>query len=182
MGGIPPEEVLLTARCRLRQPNAADIAHVWSATRVAGFNDGMRWDSPEAIAELQRPLRANREDWEQGTSYSFTVESRDGRVFIGRMQIRQEATAGEWTIGFWTHPEQQGKGYATEAASAIVDFGFRRLGAQVIGAAHATWNGASRVVLERIGMRFVCTNPRGFQKAGGWVAEHEYELRGGAQG
>jgi ribosomal-protein-alanine N-acetyltransferase len=182
MGSIGPDEVLLTERCRLRQPSDADIAHVWSATRVDGFNEGMRWDPPDGIEELKRPLRANREDWERGTNYSFTVESRDGRVFIGRIQVRQESDPELWTLGFWTHPDQQGKGYASEAAEAILDFAFRRLGARVVGAAHATWNDASRKVLERIGMRFVRSNPRGFQKRGAWVEEQEYELRAPGQG
>jgi len=179
---VPASEVLRTERCRLRQPTEADIEHVWSATRVDGFNEGMRWDPPQDRGALESPLRANRDDWERGTSYSFTVESLAGRVFIGRMQVRQEAAPGLWTIGFWTHPREQGKGYAVEAARAIVDFGFRRLDARVIGAAHATWNDASRKVLERIGMHYVRTNPRGFQKRGEWVEELEYELRAGAQG
>jgi ribosomal-protein-alanine N-acetyltransferase len=182
MGGISPDEVLLTERCRLRQPVEADIAHVWSATRVDGFNEGMRWDPPARIEELEQPLRANREDWELGTSYSFSVESRDGRVFIGRTQVRREGDPGSWTLGFWTHPDEQGKGYASEAAVAILGFAFQRLGARVVGAAHATWNDASRKVLERIGMRFVRTNPRGFQKRGAWVEEHEYELHAPGQG
>ena len=182
MARIPAEERLWSARCRLRQPSEADIEHVFSATRVPGFNEGMRWDPPSAIEELVLPLRHNREDWERGTSYSFSVESRDGRVFIGRSQLRREPGPRTWTLGFWTHPQQQGRGYASEAAAALVDFGFQRLGARTIAGAHATWNEASAKVLLRLGMRFVRTNPRGFRKHGAWVAEHEYELRAPDQG
>lgn len=177
MGRVPASEVLLTTRCRLRQPNEADIAHVWTATRVAGFNEGMRWEAPDEIDALRAPLRHNREDWDRGTQYSFTVESRDAKDFIGRVQLRCEPGPHRWTLGFWTHPEAQGRGYAAEAAAALLDFGFDRLGAVVIGAAHATWNEASRKVLLRIGMRYVRTNPRGFRKHGVWVEEYEYELQ-----
>jgi RimJ/RimL family protein N-acetyltransferase len=182
MESIPTDCVLSTERCRLRQPSEADIEHVWSATRVPGFNEGMRWEPPGKIAELSEPLRWNREDWELGTSYSFTVEARDGSCFIGRAQIRREEPADEWTLGFWTHPREQGQGYALEAARAVVEFGFARRGARLIGAAHATWNDASRRVLLNLGMHAVRTNPQGFKKRGLWVEELEYELVRPAQG
>lgn len=59
----------------------------------------------------------------------------------------------------------------TEAAVALVDFGFMQLGASAIQASHATWNGASRRVLEKAGLRFLRHVPEGFQKNGVWVAE-----------
>jgi [ribosomal protein S5]-alanine N-acetyltransferase len=29
-----------------------------------------------------------------------------------------------WNLGFWTHPEYQGRGYLTESVLAILEFGF----------------------------------------------------------
>ncbi len=62
-------------------------------------------------------------------------------------------------------------------AFALVDFGFMRLGASAIRAAHTTWNDASRKVLQRIGMKFIGINSKGFQKRGTWVEEYGYEIR-----
>lgn len=187
MNRIPKTETLLTNRCRLRYPSAADIPHIWSATRHPGFNDGMQWDPPATLEELHEPLERHQKEWAAGTAYTWTIEHSSSGDFLGRISIRTENRdhrdmrhhADElhrWSIGFWIHPEQQRNGYAAEAASAIVDFGFQRLGARRISAAHATWNDASRRVLERIGMRFVRVNPRGYKKRGEWVAEHEYEI------
>jgi len=60
----------------------------------------------------------------------------------------------------------------TEAAQAVVDFGFSVLGAKGIEARHATWNLPSRKLLERIGMVEIEYVPQEFQKQGAWVAEY----------
>jgi ribosomal-protein-alanine N-acetyltransferase len=169
---VPADEVILSERCRLRHPDEADIPHVWSASLVPGFNDGLAWERPENAKELEVGLKQTRKAWAKGSAYAWTAECLETGIFIGRIVIRREGKPGEWAIGYWVHPAHQGTGYATEIAAAIVDFGFRRLGAIVIRAAHATWNDASRKVLQRIGMTFVGTNPRGFEKRGNWVEEY----------
>ena len=137
----------------------------------------MLWDPPEDEAELEEALLQSQARWQAGTAYSWTIEALEDTAFLGRIGIRQEAEAGEWSIGYWIHPERQGAGFATEAAQAVVTFGFEHLGAALITAACATWNHASMRVLERIGMQAVRTNPKGFKKRGAWVEEIEFELR-----
>ena len=143
---------------------------------MPGFNDGMAWDPPSVISELQTPLRAAQDAWAAGDSYSWTVEALSTGEFLGRTSIRRVSNLDEWSIGFWTHPSHQRNGYAVEAAQATINFGFRRLGAHRITAAHATWNEASGKVLKKIGMCFVRTIAHGFKKHGVWVEEHEYEI------
>ena len=55
-------------------------------------------------------------------------------------------------IGWRLIPEHWGKGYATEAALASLDFGFRQLGLDEIVSYTAVPNVRSRRVMERIGM------------------------------
>lgn len=174
---IDQNEEIITKRCRMRFPSETDIPHVWSATRYAGFNDGMLWDPPVDIDELHEPLQRNRQNWDEGTAFTWTIESKESCEFIGRVSIRREDGTDEWSIGFWIHPLMQGNGYATEVAQAVVEFGFSRLDTSLITAAHATWNEASGKVLERVGMTRVRKNPRGFKKRGKWVEEFEYEIR-----
>lgn len=168
---IPLEAQLLTARTRLRACTAEDIPHVWSATRAPGFNDGMAWDPPLNWAELEPPLHRARCNWRQSLAWSFTIESRVGRdaapgAFLGRCGIRPEPAPGAWSIGYWIHPDRQRLGFATEAAAALLGFGFLQLAARWIEASHAPWNAASGRVLETIGMQDVGVNPRGFLKGG----------------
>ena len=171
------DEEIITARCRLRCPNESDIPHIWSASQTPNFNDGLRWEPPSSIGEIKEPFRRAQEAWAAGSEFSWTIESRENRGFIGWISIRREPADGEWSIGFWIHPTRQDQGFATECASALLAFGFSRLGAKIITAAHAAWNTASGRVLRRIGMKYVRTNPRGFKKNQEWVEEFEYEVR-----
>ena len=174
---IASGEEILTARCRLRFPEEADITHIWSASQTPGFIDGLVWEPPDSIDGIREPLRQAQEDWGSGDRYSWAIESREDRSFIGWISIDREPEDGEWSIGFWIHPTRQGHGFASECAASVLEFGFSRLRAEVITAAHATWNTASGRVLQRIGMQYVRTNPRGFRKNGEWVEELEYEVR-----
>lgn len=173
---IPLSTVIETGRCRLRVVSRADFPHVWSATRRKGFNDGMTWNPPSKIEELEGSYRRNIESWKKGTEYSFAIEDKTTNEFIGRVGIKREKGPATWSIGYWIHPDKQRSGYAKECAAAIVDFGFKKLSAKKITSAHAVWNHASKRVIESLGMKFVRENPKGFIKNGKAVAELEYEI------
>ena len=173
---LPDDFSLETPRCRLRQPNVADIPHVFSATRVQGFNDGMLWDPPATVEELQTPLMRSQQSWRNGEAFTFSIDRKQAGVFVGRISIRPTDRTDTWNIGFWIHPRHQGNGLMTEAAQAVLNFGFTVLGASAIEACHATWNAASRRVLERIGMKEVGYIEKGYQKSGAWVPEYRMRI------
>lgn len=130
----------------------------------------MRWDAPQSIEELHKPLQRDLQDWESDLAYTFTIECANTGTFIGRIFIiKYNEVDHVWTLGLWTHPQQQRKGYMTEAAKAIVEFGFTVLEAERIEASYALWNTGSEKVLKRIGMTFVRYIPQRFQKRGEWV-------------
>ena len=168
---------LNTARCILRHVSEEDIAHVFAATRFEGFNDGMTWDPPQEECDLLAPYRRNCEAWRAGTDYLFTIESHAGE-FIGRISIGRTETEGLWNVGFWTHPDDQGKGYMTEALRRVLAFGFDELAACEIAAQCATWNAASRRVMEKVGMVWREQLPQGFKKGDSWVEVDRLSVRG----
>ncbi|MEM6429471.1 MAG: GNAT family N-acetyltransferase [Deinococcota bacterium] len=167
---------LTTPRLKLRAPSSDDIPHIFEATRTAGFNDGMLWDPPATIDELQEPLRRNLEQWRQGRAYTFSFIRTKDEVFIGRISLRQTDVKDVWDVGYFCHPKHQGQGYTTEALAAVLELGFTQLSATHIEAWHATWNVSSRRVLEKLGMHFVEHLPEGFQKHGKWVAEDRLSI------
>ncbi|MBO3459145.1 GNAT family N-acetyltransferase [Aetokthonos hydrillicola Thurmond2011] len=167
---IPLTYQIRTERCNLKCVDKRDIPYVFSATRFQGFNDGMPWEAPESIEELHESLQRSLQAWESGLGYTFTILCVNTGTFLGRISIRKHhAEEDVWNLGFWTHPEHQSKGYMTEAAQAILEFGFIVLEANRIEAHHALWNISSEKVLKRIGMKFVKYVPQGFQKRGEWV-------------
>ena len=169
---IAKNYVIETKRCRLKCASLEDIPYILSATRYEGFNDGMLWESPAKEEELIEPYENSIRAWENGESYTFSIESKDSKNFIGRISIRRREALNVWNIGFWTHPIYQSQGYMTECAQAVLDFGFNELKAEKIDACHALWNKASEKVLQKIGMTYIEYVPQGFMKKGEWVEEN----------
>jgi RimJ/RimL family protein N-acetyltransferase len=71
---------------------------------------------------------------------------------IGLSRIRHLPFAPAIEIGWRLAHAYWGRGYATEAARAVLDDGFGRLGLAEIVAFTVPGNGASRRVMERLGM------------------------------
>jgi RimJ/RimL family protein N-acetyltransferase len=73
---------------------------------------------------------------------------------IGNCGLRRKSE-NDWEadIGYELAPEHWGKGYATEAARALIAFGFRELGLHRLSAWCVADNTASARVLEKCGLR-----------------------------
>jgi hypothetical protein len=96
--------VLMTPRCRLRVPSREDIAHLWTASRVPGFCEGMVWEPPEVIEGFDAPHENAIERWREQVAFTLTFESRNGGIFLGRISIRPDPhVPADWNIGFFCH-------------------------------------------------------------------------------
>jgi RimJ/RimL family protein N-acetyltransferase len=86
--------------------------------------------------------------------YQWAITLATGGGAIGDCGIRRkEPAAVEADVGFELAPAHWGRGYATEAARAVVDFGFDALRLHRIWAWCVAENTASARVLEKLGMR-----------------------------
>jgi ribosomal-protein-alanine N-acetyltransferase len=93
-----------------------------------------------------------------GYSPMVVTEEESGKL-IGVCGFHHFGTAagnsGKPELGFRFAQSYWGKGYATEAASACLDYGFsKRKFAEVIGLSHRE-NAAGRKVFEKLGMKLV---------------------------
>ena len=172
---LSPALILQTNRCKLRISRRKDIPFIFSATRYEGFNDGMLWDAPNTEAELTESYEKGLVSWHNNSSYGFTICRKFDDELLGKICIIRKSSQ-VWTIGFWLHPDKQGKGYMTEALEAILKLGFETLDASKIEAYYALWNIRSENVLKRVGMKFIEHIPKGFMKKGEWVEENKLAI------
>lgn len=72
--------------------------------------------------------------------------------WIGIGQSERDRTPGTLGFGYMLHSAHHGRGYMTEAAGAVVDFGFSVLRGQRVGAWCYAENRASAGVLRKVGL------------------------------
>ena len=146
---------LKTERLLLRdfEPDDWQALHdVESRVEVARYQSF----EPRTVAEsrayvIQASEEALRDP--RGT-YDLAVMVVSEDRLIGRCGLGiTDATLGEGMLWYTMHPAYWGRGYATEAARAVVDFGFRELRLHRIWADCDPANVASGRVLEKLGMR-----------------------------
>lgn len=171
------DERLETKRLILRSRIFDDNAFVFEATRYPGFNKGMPWEPPETIEEMYDRYHMTLKKWIDGEAYSFVIVDKDKNQRVGMISIRKTDRENAWDIGYWTHPEMQNMGYMKEAATEILEFGFKRLKAISIEAKYALWNTSSERVLKSIGMKYIEYIAKGFEKNGEWVEENRVEIK-----
>lgn len=90
--------------------------------------------------------------FEEEQCFDLALERRaDGRVVGLLSLVRRDQHQAEigWALGV----DHRGRGYATEAATALMIYGFTSLGLHRIQAETRAANATSRQVMERLGMR-----------------------------
>jgi RimJ/RimL family protein N-acetyltransferase len=116
-----------------------------------------RWlnNEPRDEAESRRLFDYRKISYEMGGNFPWIacVGVADDEVVVDlTLNVRsEEGRGGE--LGFIVHPRHQGRGYATEAARALLDWAFEAAGFHRIYARHEPRNVASGRVLEKLGMR-----------------------------
>ena len=160
----PPRLQLRTERLTLRPFEVSDAGRV---TEI-----GSDWDVARMLRMAPWPtdVELNREwlgshpaEWRAGTAYRFAIVHR-GRL-IGCVDI-DEFERGEGVLGYWLERRAWGRGFASEAARAVVDFAFNRLQWRHLRSGHAFDNAASGLVLRKLGFEptgetRVWSRPRG---------------------
>jgi ribosomal-protein-alanine N-acetyltransferase len=99
----------------------------------------------------------------------------DGRQ-IGGIGLRVDQQQKHAELGYWLGVSYWGKGYATEAARAMVRYGFEDLGLHRIFATHFKHNEASGRILRKLGMRYEGCQREHLLKWGQFVDSEMYGL------
>jgi [ribosomal protein S5]-alanine N-acetyltransferase len=108
--------------------------------------------TPEAVQEFVGWF-LNHQGQEPRIKFQLAVVLKSNNQLIGNCGVRMDnKDAVEADIGYELDPKQWNHGYATEAARAIMDFGFGHFGVHRIWADCLADNVGSTHVLEKLGM------------------------------
>lgn len=144
-----------TKRLQLRQFHIADGA---AMDRVFGNAEVMRYGRGPQTAEWVRTWLQNRATIYQQRGFGLWAvierETEHTIGYCGLSHFDDIAGQAETEIGYRLARSSWGRGYATEAACAVRDYGFRTLGLSRLIAIIDPRNTASAKVAEKTGLQF----------------------------
>jgi RimJ/RimL family protein N-acetyltransferase len=145
---------IITPRLRIREFSEADYPAMREMDSRIEFNTYERefvseFDTRQSLNEsLSTQLEIPR------TTYCMAITILPENTVKGMIKIHcQYSRIREWEVGWAIHPEEWGRGYATEAARYLMDWSFKELNIhRVVAFCHAN-NDASVRVMEKLGMK-----------------------------
>ncbi len=146
--------VLDTERLRLRTLAPADAQFYLQVVNVPAFIEyigdrGIRTLDAARQAIIDGPMAMQAA---LGHSLCLVELKQDGTP-LGMCGLIKRETLPDVDIGYAFLPQHGGKGYATEAAAAVLAFA-KSIGKRLVLAITSPGNAASNAVLRKIGMRF----------------------------
>jgi len=146
---------LTTERLILREVKQSDWPDVLAYQSDPLYLRYYDWTdrTPEAVQDFVQMFLAQQQE-QPRIKFQLAVVLKSGQQLIGNCGIRMKsADALEGDIGYELSPKHWGHGYATEAARAIVAFGFSQLRLHRIWSWCIAENVGSAHVLQKLGMQ-----------------------------
>ncbi len=144
---------ITTQRLRLRPltPDDAPSVQRYVGDREIAMNT-LRIPHPYPEGAAAEWIGKQQQEFDEGRVVGFAIEQLVDGELAGAIGLELCPEHRRAEMGYWIGKPYWGKGYATEAAQAVLAYGFDELGLNRICAHSFERNPASRRVLEKIGM------------------------------
>jgi ribosomal-protein-alanine N-acetyltransferase len=168
-----------TERLTLREVEWSDLHNIHSLHSLPAVDEFNTLGIPADVKETEQVLAPIIDDRHANPrrKYGWAIVERSSNTFVGL--IGMNLSADRFRMGeiyFKLMPVSWGKGYATEAAKAVIRFGFEQLQLHRIEAGVATENKASIRVLEKLGMTREGMRRKILPIRGQWKDNYHYAL------
>ena len=143
-----------TERLILRQMKPCDSSDMFEYASQKEITRYLTWTAHPNEEYTKEYLKYLQTRYAAGDFYDFSVILKDSGKMIGTCGFtRFDSANNSAEIGYVINPAYHGQGIATEAAHAVIDFGFSELKLHRIEARHMVGNDASHRVMEKLGMK-----------------------------
>lgn len=136
---------------------ALELEDAPAVTRLAGEKEiaatTLRIPHPYEQCMAEKWIGSLEQLRADGRTACFAVCVHEGRELVGCISLEIEPAHRRAELGYWIGRPHWNRGYATEAGSAVLEFGFDMLHLHRIYASHFASNPASGKVLKKIGFK-----------------------------
>jgi RimJ/RimL family protein N-acetyltransferase len=120
------------------------------------------WQNPtQSVEETIKIIEYVMGQYEKNNIGRFATILKETGEFIGWTGIKyiddhiENGNSNFFDYGYRLNEKFWGKGYATEASIAWLDYGFNQMNIEIMNAYTHTQNGASNHILQKVGMSFM---------------------------
>ncbi len=146
---------LYTPRLSLRPMHPIDAEDMYDYAHREDVTKYLLWAPHASVSYTKDYLKYIQNRYALGDFYDWAIIDRESRRMIGTCGFTKIDAANNFAeIGYVLNPDFHGRGYATEAAKRVMEFGFAELALHRIEARFMQGNEASLRVMERLGMSF----------------------------
>lgn len=166
---VPRHRTLDTARLTLRRPAATDAEALYRLIddpTIAAQTLTIPHPYPREMADTW--IAHHHEQSAAGNAYTFVAIAKATGDLVGAIGLSRDLTHHRAELGYWIGRPYWRRGYATEAATAVVAFGFTDLACHRVTAQCYVGNAASRRVLEQAGLLYEGTRRGHIKKPDGF--------------
>jgi ribosomal-protein-alanine N-acetyltransferase len=144
---------IITERLNIREVKSTDDKTILLAMSCPDITD-MYSGGFETIIKVQEYIAVLIHEYEnENIKYrTLAIADRKSDELYGAITIDKHSFFPRAELSYWISIPNRKQGYATEAVSAIIKYGFSSLNLSRIQATHSTKNPASGRVLEKSGM------------------------------
>ena len=144
-----------TSRLTLRRLMPSDYRDMYEYSCLPEVTKYLLWHEHESPEQTFGYLNSINQCYKRGEYYDWAVTLTDGGKMIGTCGFTSfDFENGRAEVGYVLNPSFWGKGIATEAVSAVIEFAFKELGANRVEAKFIEGNTASLKVMEKCSMAF----------------------------
>lgn len=172
---------LETARTILRPLTADDYSSIYSCASDENIVKHMIW-GPFDSAETVRYLKQCEEDWaaEPMMNFEFGIILKETGALAGACWIHLEGNRRCGELGWVLHSDYWNQGLMSEAAGALLRFGFEDLKLHRLSAYCFADNQGSYKIMEKYKMRreghYIKSDLRRFTEGETWVDIYQYAI------
>jgi len=149
------KHVLHTERLTLRALESKDAPAVHRLAGAAEIADTtLTIPHPYPFHAAVEWIERAHKEWKAQTAYIFAITLSETHEFIGGIGLHLSMADQNAEIGFWVGKPYWNKGYTSEAARAVMHFGFETLKLHKIFGRHFPRNIASGRVMIKLGMKY----------------------------
>jgi [ribosomal protein S5]-alanine N-acetyltransferase len=159
--------VIATPRLRLRAYTPADVPELQrlaSRAEVAATTMAIPHPYPDGAAASW--IATHTAKWAAHDELILAITLKATHELLGSISLTFTPAFERAEMGYWIGVPHWGRGYATEAARALIDYGFGTLRLNRIQAHHMAENLASGRVMEKVGLTREGCSPQALKKNG----------------